>query len=926
MTLGAERKRMEDAGHPEEGWHDASPWYQWGPYLSERAWGSVREDYSADGDAWNSFPHDQARSRAFRWNEDGMAGISDVHGRMCLGLALWNGVDPILKERMYGLTNQEGNHGEDAKDYWWYLDAIPSNAWLRWRYHYPQAPFPYQDLITENARRSRLDPEYELLDTGVFDDDRYWIVEVHYAKATPTDILMRIVVRNRAPEDATLHVLPTLWFRNEWAWNPAVDKPSLMAAVDGARILAKHHILGDYTLEVGPAPDGPEPQLLFCENETNLPRVERAPAATAYPKDGINDHVVHGAETVNPAASGTKASAWYQVVVPAGGQAELRLRLHRTGKPGTSTGVADATTTAAASTTTSGLGKTFEAMLGRREAEADEFYEDLRRDGGSDEEQRIMRQAFAGMLWGKQYYGYNMTRWLDGDPDLPPPPPERRTSRNAAWRHFDSADVLSMPDPWEYPWFAAWDLAFHTVTLAHIDPAFAKYQLLLLCREWFQHPNGALPAYEWSFDDVNPPVHAAAALLVWDIDGRRDPSFLKRVFHKLLMNFTWWLNRQDTEGNDLFGGGFLGLDNIGAFDRSHLPAGTVLEQSDATAWMFFYCISMLQMATVLAETDPVYEDLMTTFLEHAVRIGAAMNRSGLWDQEDGFFYDALRLADGSAVPIKVHSMVGLIPLLPSSVVPARMIGREKNFGKRFAQFLDAMEITEERLREGGFVSGSPGRESYQVSVVAPARLGTLLNEMLAEDAFLSPHGLRALSKRHRDAPFHLEVGGLTAEVDYEPGESTTGLFGGNSNWRGPVWFPLNYLTIQSLRNWDTWLGPDHLVEFPTGSGVQLRLRDVAADLSRRLVSIWLPDADGNRPVYGSIAKFQTDPEWHDLLQFHEYFHGDTGAGLGASHQTGWTGLVAHLICRGGVLDVLAKGRPLSGGRTDEDGQTGRGVG
>ena len=544
----------------------------------------------------------------------------------------------------------------------------------------------------------------------------------------------------------------------------------------------------------------------------------------------------------------------------------------------------------------------------RRESEADDFYEALRREGGTDDEQRILRQAFAGMLWSKQYYGYNVARWLDGDPGLPPPPPERQHGRNANWRHFDAADILSMPDPWEYPWFAAWDLAFHAVTFAHIDPAFAKYQLLLLCREWFQHPDGALPAYEWSFDDVNPPVHAAAAYLVFAIDGRKDFEFLRRIFHKLLINFTWWLNREDLEGNDLFSGGFLGLDNIGAFDRSHLPAGTELEQSDATAWMFQYCLNMLRIATVLSEDDPAYEDFQTTFMEHAVRIAAAMTRSGLWDETDGFFYDALKLADGTAVPIKVHSMVGLIPLLPVASIPERMVRRGQALGKRFASFMEALHVSGDTLREGGYVTGRPGHQNLQLSVVPPVRLGKLLGEMLSEDGFLSAHGLRALSKRHLEQPFTLELGGLTAEVDYEPGESTSGLFGGNSNWRGPVWMPTNYLVIVSLWNWDSFMGDDFQVEYPTGSGVEVRLRDVAEDIARRLVSIWLDDENGRRPVFGAYEKFQTDPDWHDLLWFHEYFHGDTGAGIGASHQTGWTGIVAHLLCQGGLIDAIESGR------------------
>jgi hypothetical protein len=900
-VTSAERKRMEDAGHPENGWREASPWYQWGPYLAERAWGGVREDYTAGGDAWNSFPHDHARSRAYRWNEDGMAGVTDVFNRLSLSLALWNGVDPILKERMFGLTGPEGNHGEDVKDYWWYLDAVPSSAWLRWRYHYPQAPFPYDDLVQTNANRSKHEPEYELIDTGVFDDDRYWIVEVHYAKASATDILMRITVRNRGPEAATLHVLPTLWFRNTWNWDPADGKPAIIASDGGRRIEARHADLGEYHLEIGPSPDGSRPTLVFCENETNLERIDGVPNTTPFPKDGINDHVVSGADTVNPAMTGTKAAAWYQVNVAPGDTAEIRLRLHHQAKPDSGNGKAS-------DAAEDPLGPAFESTMTRREQEADEFYAELRRVDATDDEFMIMRQAFAGMLWCKQYYGYNVARWLDGDPGLPPPPPERKTARNATWRHFDAADILSMPDSWEYPWFAAWDLGFHSVVLAHIDPAFAKYQLLLMCREWFQHPHGALPAYEWNFDDVNPPVHAAAAWLVWTIDGRRDFEFLRRIFHKLLLNFTWWLNRQDREGNDLFEGGFLGLDNIGAFDRSHLPAGTVLEQSDATAWMFQYCLNMLRIATALSDEDPAYEDFQTTFMEHAVRIATAMTRSGLWDPDDGFFYDALKLADGSSVPIKVHSMVGLIPLLPTASIPEKMVRRGRALNKRFASFMEALDLRGENLRAGGYVTGRAGHESLMLSVVPPARLGKLLGEMLSEEGFLSPHGLRALSRRHREHPFVLELGGLTAQVDYEPGESTTGLFGGNSNWRGPVWMPTNYMAIVSLWNWDSFMGDDILVEYPTGAGNQVRLRDVAEDIANRLVSIWLPDENGRRPVFGPYEKFQTDPDWHDLLPFHEYFHGDTGQGIGASHQTGWTGLVAHLLCQNGLIDAMSSGR------------------
>jgi hypothetical protein len=651
-------------------------------------------------------------------------------------------------------------------------------------------------------------------------------------------------------------------------------------------IRASHAELGELELDVGPDPDGRQPALLACENETNVARLFGAPPTTPWPKDGINDHVVAGASTVNPDGTGTKAAAWYRLTVPAGGRAELRLRL----RPGATGNGQDP------------LGSDFAETMSRREAEADEFYADLRRADATDEEARVMRQAFAGMLWSKQFYHYDVSRWLDGDPASPAPPAERLTGRNAHWRHLDAADILSMPDKWEYPWFAAWDLAFHTIPLAHVDPAFAKYQLLVMCREWFQHPNGALPAYEWSFDDVNPPVHALAALRIWEIDGRRDDDFLKRIFHKLLLNFTWWLNRQDADGRDLFSGGFLGLDNLSAFDRSRLPVAGRLEQSDATAWMYAYCLSMLRMTTILAERDPAYRDLVTKFLEHAVRISGAMNQSGLWDDKDGFYYDALRLPDGSTQPLRIHSMVGLLPILPGVVLPRQATELGMALGKRFAKFLRTVGVTDEQLRERGSLVEAPGGRSMILSLLPPVQLERVLREALAEDAFLSPHGLRALSQRHRDEPFSIEIEGVTASIDYEPGESMTGLFGGNSNWRGPVWFPVNYLFIESLQRWDEGLGATFTVEYPTGSGIRLRLADVAADLARRLVSIWLPDAEGRRPVYGAIEKFQTDPEWRDLLLFHEYFHGETGAGIGASHQTGWTGLVAHLLCRDGILD------------------------
>ena len=887
LSLDPERERMADPGHLEEGLDGASPWYLWGPYVAERAWGSVREDYSADGDAWSYFPHDHARSRAYRWNEDGMAGLSDVFGRLCLGLALWNGHDPILKERMFGLANSEGNHGEDAKDYWWYLDALPSSAWLRWRYHYPQAEFPYEDLLRVNRERSKNEGEYELLDTGVFDAG-YWVVEVDYAKADPTDILMRITIKNAGPAADTLHVLPTLWFRNTWSWGDGTPRPSIIATDQGRSLFATHADLGDYALDVGPSPDGEQPTLLFCENETNLERLYGQPSTTPYPKDGINDHVVHGAATFARGA-GTKAAAWYQVTLEPGASAEIRLRLRPTGDH----------------VAIDPLGAAFGEVMHTRQIEADAFYAGLARDGMTADEALIMRQAFAGMLWCKQFYAYNVTRWLAGDTEVPPA--ERLHGRNAHWRHVDTLDILSMPDSWEYPWFAAWDLAFHAITLAHIDPAFAKYQLLVLCREWFQHPNGALPAYEWSFDDVNPPVHAIAAIRVWEIDGGRDTAFLKRIFHKLLLNFTWWLNRQDSSGDDLFSGGFLGLDNLSAFDRSKLPFPGRLEQSDATAWMFAYCMSMLRMASILAEDDPSYRDLMITFLEHGVRIAGAINQQGLWDESDAFYYDALHLPDGTSMPLRIHSMIGLLPVLPATSVPRREAQLGAAFGKHFSRFLASAGVTDESMRARGSLTTTPDGDRFLLSLLPPVSLQRVLREVLDEDAFLSPHGLRALSQRHRDQPFSVTVGGVTATVDYEPGESTTGLFGGNSNWRGPVWFPVNYLFIELLLRWDDGLGETFTVEYPTGSGRQLRLRDVARDLAARLIAIWVPDADGRRPVYRGYDRYATDPEWRDLLQFHEYFHGDTGAGIGASHQTGWTGLVAHLLCRGGILDSAKSG-------------------
>jgi hypothetical protein len=878
MITTAEHERLSSAGPPEGALSDAGPWALWGPYLAERAWGTVREDYSPGGTAWDSFPHDHARSRAYRWNEDGMAGISDSFGRLCLALALWNGRDPILKERMFGLTGPQGNHGEDAKEYWWYLDALPSHALLKWRYHYPQQAFPYADLVETNARRGKLDPEYELLDTGVFDPG-YWIVEVTYAKAEPTEMLMRVSVRNAGPAADRIHVLPTLWFRNTWTWDPGSARPRI--SVDDNTLLAEHRDLGRYRLEAAAGPHGTFPSALFCDNETNYPRVYGSPATSAYPKDGINDHVVNGALTVNPALEGTKAVWWYTVSVDPGATAEFQLRF-RTAEAPAALGDAWA-------------GEVLQSVVHEREVEADEFYATLTPADASVEEAAVMRQAFAGMIWGKQYYPYDVERWLDGDPGQPPPPQERRRGRNADWRHLDAADILSMPDLWEYPWFAAWDLAFHTVVLAHIDPAFAKYQLIALTREWFMHPNGALPAYEWSFDDVNPPVHAWAALNVYRIDGFRDQAFLERIFHKLLINFTWWVNRQDAEGNNLFEGGFLGLDNIGPFDRSHMPVAGTLEQSDGTGWMAFYALAMLRMAVELRRTNPTYDVMITKFLEHFVDISRAINRQGLWDEKDGFFYDLLTVPGGEPVVMRYGSIVGVMPVLAGVEIGIEQAMDLATLRKRFAAFTERHRGQRIGVGEVGHLRSTPRGAAIFLSLMSEDQLRHLLREVLDEASLLSPYGLRALSRRLLEHPFTVEVEGVTATVDYEPAESTTTLFGGNSNWRGPVWFPVNYLVLEALERHGNSLGDGFKVECPVGSGIMMTLGQVADELRRRLISIFLPGPDGRRPVHGGIERFGADPDWKDLVFFHEYFHGDNGAGLGATHQTGWTGLVADLI-------------------------------
>jgi hypothetical protein len=851
------------------------PWQAWGPYVAERAWGTVREDYSANGDAWRYLTHEHARSHAYRWNEDGMAAVCDRDQAWCLGLALWNGADPILKERMFGLSGPEGNHGEDAKDYWWFLDSTPTHSFMSWRYHYPQRPFPYADLVAENARRGRDQPEYELVDTGVFADHRYWVVGVDYAKAGPRDLLMRITVENHGPEAAHLDVLPTLWYRNTWAWlgaaDPGAAPPRIQLA--GDRLRAEHPTAGALEL----AGDG-EPEPLFCDNETNAALLYGVPGRSAYPKDGINDHVVHGAATVNPAHEGSKASLRYHLEVPAGGSRELRVRL------------------AAARTvgpTVLDLGDGFTATMTARRSEADEFYAALIPSGASADEARVARQAFAGLMWGKQFFHYDVERWLDGDPAGPEPAPARLTGRNSGWRHLNNRDVLSMPDPWEYPWYAAWDLAFHCVAIAHIDPEVAKGQLLLLLREWYQHPNGQLPAYEWEFGDVNPPVHAWAALRVFAIDGGTDLDFLARVLHKLLLNFTWWVNRKDSAGNNVFEGGFLGLDNIGPIDRSaRVPVTARLEQSDGTAWMAMYCLDLLELCLVLAEHDRVYEDLATKFLEHFAYIADALRDQGLWDEDDGFFYDVLSYPDGTVRPLRVRSMVGLLPLCATTTLGEHTLGRLNDFATRLAWFLENKRQYREVV---GATLSRNGHTGRLLSIVGVDRLERILARMLAEDEFLSPHGLRSLSRVHLAQPFSIELAGEVHTVDYEPAESTSPLFGGNSNWRGPVWFPVNVRVIEAVRRFAAFFGDELRVEHPTGSGVRLTLDEVADDLSRRLVGLFLDDTDGHRPVFGAEPLFQDDPAWHDLVPFHEYFHGDTGAGLGAAHQTGWTALVATLI-------------------------------
>ncbi len=858
-------------------------WKRWGPYLSERQWGTVREDYSPNGTAWEYLPHDHARSRAYRWGEDGIAGISDNHQRLCFAIALWNGADAILKERMFGLTGSEGNHGEDVKEYYFYLDNTPTHSYMKYLYKYPQAAFPYTQLVEENQRRGRQSPEFELLDTGVFASDRYFDVFVEYAKKSPEDILIQISISNRGAEEKTLHLLPTLWFRNTWSWDTSQEKPLLKVSQSDSTLSiveACHPTLENRWLYCDQTPE-----LLFTENETNFERLFGADNASPYVKDGLNDYLVHGRkEAVNPNRLGTKFSAHHELLIGAGETKTVRLRLSDE------------------SSLSEPFNPEFDRIYQTRRQEADEFYQRICPFEISEDERNVQRQAFAGLLWSKQFYFYVVEDWLKGDPAGPEPPTERKCGRNHDWVHIFNNDVLSMPDKWEYPWFAAWDLAFHVIPLAILDPDFAKHQLDRLTREWYMHPNGQLPAYEWAFSDVNPPVHAWAAMRVYQIEqkmyGRADQQFLERIFQKLLLNFTWWVNQKDIEGNNVFQGGFLGLDNISVFDRSaQLPKGGYINQADGTSWMGMYCLNMLGMALELAKFNATYEDIASKFFEHFLRISAAMDgiRSAdiaLWDEADGFYYDAVHLPDGRRLPLKVRSIVGLSPLFAVATLEPGILDRFPNFKRRtewFAQ--NRPDLTQNIV----CMETSGVGERRLLAIAAKGKLRHILQRMLDETEFLSPHGIRAISKFHAEHPYSLTIHGQEHRVDYEPAESTTSLFGGNSNWRGPVWFPMNYLIIESLQRFHHYLGDDFKVECPSGSGQMMTLWQVATELSQRLTRIFLREPSGRRPVYGGMEKFQTDPNWRELITFNEYFHGDNGAGLGASHQTGWTGLVAKLI-------------------------------
>jgi hypothetical protein len=869
----AEKKRLKEAGERN------IPWKKWGPYVTERQWGTVREDYSANGAAWEFVTHDSARSKAFRWGEEGIAGFCDDAQNLCLAVSFWNERDPILKERFFGLTGPEGNHGEDAKEHWYYLDGTPTHSYMKMLYKYPQREFPYAALINENRRRSLEEPEFELIDTGIFDDDKYFDVFIEYAKSSPDDLLVRITVHNRSSEPSSIRVLPTIWFRNTWSWGLDAHKPLLYLLTHNS-IQIEHHGLGKRFRAYF---DG-EPELLFTENDTNARRLYGSTDAHGFFKDGINEYVVHGSRnSVNPEQRGTRMAAHHVQRVPPGGFVEVRLRLSDQ-KMDTPFG-------------------DFDTTFARRINEADEFYRELQSHGLGEDAKTVQRQALAGMLWCKQFFCYDVTQWLNGDPGQIPPPESRRHGRNREWLHLNNADVISMPDKWEYPWYASWDLAFHCVPLAMVDADFAKEQLVLLTREWYMHPNGQLPAYEWSFSDVNPPVHAWATWRVYKMDqkqrnGHGDIDFLERVFHKLLLNFTWWVNRKDTDGRNIFQGGFLGLDNIGVFDRSaELPTGGRIEQADGTSWMAMYSLNLMRIALEIAVEKPIYQDMATKFFEHFMYIAGAMANIGgegidLWDNEDEFFYDVLHLPNGARIPLKVRSMVGLIPLFAVETIEPELLEKMPDFKRRMEWFLNY------RKDLAGLVSRwtEPGLgERRLLSLLRGHRMKCLLRRMLDENEFLSTYGVRALSKYHLDHPYEFHVNGNTFSVRYAPGESDTALFGGNSNWRGPVWLPLNFLIIESLQKFHHYYGDDFRIECPTRSGRYITINDVAEELASRLTSIFLKDVKGKRPVFGYNEKIQDDPHFKDYVLFHEYFHGDVGRGVGASHQTGWTGLVAKLL-------------------------------
>src|SRR6202790_4815463 len=881
-------------------------WKRWGPYLSERQWGTVREDYSANGTAWEYFPHEHARSRAYRWGEDGIGGISDRHQMICFGLAMWNGRDPILKERLFGLTGHEGNHGEDVKEQYFYLDSTPTHSYMRMLYKYPQAAFPYAQLVEENRRRGKNAPEFELLDTGVFAENRYFDVFVEYAKADVEDIVIRITAVNRGPQSAELHLLPSLWFRNTWSWGRDSRRPLARVATS---------VPGNVCTELQHWPHGKrwlpctgQPELLFTENETNYALLFGG-KNRSYVKDAFHTYVIQGDKAaINPDQTGTKMAALYRLALAPGESATLKLRLTDIEPLGAMdensppVGTTNVPERQEGVPVTSDFAAGFDALFAQRQREADAFYASRIPKELSEDAKLVKRQSFAGMMWCKQFYHYDVHNWLEGDPSGPPPPKERWRGRNHEWMHLYNDDVISMPDKWEYPWYASWDLAFHTIPIALVDPDFAKEQLILLLREWYMHPNGQLPAYEWAFGDVNPPVHAWAAWRIYKIEkrirGRSDRSFLERVFHKLLLNFTWWVNRKDPDGMNVFQGGFLGLDNIGVFDRSQpLPTGGHLEQSDGTSWMGMYCLNMLAISLELAREDPAYEDVASKFFEHFVHIANAINSHGpdgisLWDDEDGFFYDAIHLPSGEQHYLKVRSMVGLIPLFAVETLEPELIARLPGFQRRMQWFLDNMPGFASRVDSS---QSSPNGVRRLLSLVDRNQLVRILGRMVDKDEFFSSYGIRALSKYHETHPYILALDGMEHRVDYEPGESQSGLFGGNSNWRGPIWFPTNFLMIESLQKFHHYYGDDFRVECPAGSGQQMSLWEVAAEISRSLTHIFLRDENGRRPVYGSLEKFQNDPWWRDLILFYEYFHGDTGAGLGASHQTGWTGLVAKLL-------------------------------